>query len=143
MNPLRSVSMAVAISGLLAMPAYGVSLTVDVLPNSGPATQNCGPGGPLFSDSAPIQLQNTCFRADVGTATGSAVAAAGHVGAAAHADSHNGDSLFAGIGAQGLYRDFITFHSADPNAHSVAVRPTCCWTACSRRTGRPRAASWT
>lgn len=121
MISLRSVPMAAAIFALLAGPAQGVSLTVGALPNSGPATQNCGPGGPLTSDSLPIQIQNTCFRADVGTATGSAIAAAGHVGAAAHADSHNGDSLFAGIGAQGLYRDFIVFHSADPNAHSAAV----------------------
>ena len=55
----------------------------------------------------------------MGTASGDAVAATGHVGASAQADSHNGNSLVAKIGAQGIYDDFLVFTSSNP-ANTVA-----------------------
>lgn len=124
MCPLRfGLTAATALFTLTAVPAFGADLTLSVFvaPNSGPATQNCGVTGPLTSAAAPVSLDNTCFRNDVGTASGSAIAAAGHVGSSAHADSHNGDSLSAGIGANAIYRDFVTFHSGTPGQQFASV----------------------
>lgn len=105
---------------VLAGPAAAATLTVNAGPNSNFANQACdGPG--QFSGSATQSITRTCTRADVGSATGSAVAGVGHLGAHSVAASHNGDSLGAGIGAQADFFDIVTFSSSNPLATEADV----------------------
>ena len=97
------------------------SLTASVGPNSGSATQDCDPAAGIVRGSTTVFFATTCIRADVGTASGDAVGATGHVGARTHADSHNGNSLGANISAQGSFVDFIVFTSTNPNQNSALV----------------------
>ncbi|HEX7944721.1 MAG TPA: PEPxxWA-CTERM sorting domain-containing protein [Phenylobacterium sp.] len=118
---LTSTLLATAALALaLAAPAAAAVVTVDSGPNSGFANQFCdGPG--LFSGSSTVTINRTCTRADVGEATGTALASLGHLGARAVATSHNGDSLSAGTGAEGLFNDQVIFTSTDPTATSADV----------------------
>lgn len=117
-----SVTIAAALSVSLAAPVIADPfLAVNVGPNSDPATQSCSPPQGGVSGTTTVSFTTTCSRADVGTATGSATAAAGHTIASSQSDSHNGNSLIAGIGAQGHYEDFLTFTSTDSTATSTSV----------------------
>jgi hypothetical protein len=106
--------------GFLVGPAAAATLTVSAGPGSAFATQSCdGPGGP-FSGATTQSITRTCSRADVGSATGSAVASVGHLGATSTANSHS-DGLGAGIGAQADFSDVVTFTSTNPLATEADV----------------------
>jgi hypothetical protein len=119
---VRPSSMLLVVAGMaLAIPASAANLVTFIGPNSDSATQACtGDIGPK-SGTTTVHASASCSRADVGTASGSAVAATGHIGAAAAADSHNGDSLVAKIGASAIYQDFVTFTSTMPGATSELI----------------------
>ncbi|HQR22380.1 MAG TPA: PEP-CTERM sorting domain-containing protein [Burkholderiaceae bacterium] len=113
-----------AVALVAADHAAAELLSVFVAPNSGMATQTCsGVSGPITSPHDPVRTDNACtdFFGTVGTSSGSAISAAGHVGASAHADSHNGNSLVSGIGANAIYSDFLTFTSSSPGLQSTSA----------------------
>lgn len=119
LTPILMTTAALALA--LATPAAAAHLVTFLGADSGSATQSCsGDVGPK-SGTSTVHASASCSRADVGTASGVAVAATGHIGAAAVADSHNGDSLSAKIGAEAIYEDFLTFTSADPFATTTSV----------------------
>jgi len=104
---------AAAAAVLLAGSASAATLTVSAAPNSSVANQTCnGPGGPC-SGATTQSVNRTCSRADVGEATGIAVASVGHLGATSISTSH-GATLGAGIGAQADFSDIVTFTSTNP-----------------------------
>lgn len=118
------LAIAATLGGLAlcqSTPASALTLSAGVAPSSGYATQTCSNSVSVSSSHDPVGTGNSCtdiFGA-VGTSSGSAVAASGHVGASAHADSHNNDSRVAGIGANAVYADFLRFTSSDPSRTSV------------------------
>ena len=104
-----------------AAQAPAAIVTVASGPNSGFANQTCSsPGGPI-SDPLLVTIMRTCTRSDVGSATGTGVASLGHLGARSAADSHNGNSLGAGIGTDAIFTDQVVFTSSDPFATSADV----------------------
>ena len=116
--PLISAA-TLGLMALAALPASAATLGTFIGPGSGSATQACtGDFGPKTGTST-VHAAATCSRPDVGTASGEAVAATGHIGAASHADSHNGDSLSANIGSEAIYEDFLTFTSTTTTSVSV------------------------
>jgi len=86
--PIAPMS-CVAVLATLAFPAVAATLVAGAGPNSDSATQACVPPQGNVSGNSTVTFSTTCSRADVGTASGDAVAATGHVGASAQADSHN------------------------------------------------------
>ena len=108
---------------VVSASAAAEALSVAVAPKSDYATQTCTNSTPVTSTHDPIGMSNSCtdFFGAVGTATGSAVSAGGHVGASAHADSHNNDSRIAGIGANAIYSDYLLFTSSDPSQTSTSA----------------------
>jgi len=117
LTPILMTTAALALA--LTTPAAAAHLVTFIGADSGSATQSCsGDVGPK-SGTSTVHASASCSRADVGTASGVAVAATGHVGAAAQADSHNGDSLSAKIGAEAIYEDFLTFTSTTTTSVSV------------------------
>lgn len=105
---------------LPAAPAAAATLVVGAGPSSAFANQSCdGPGGP-FTGSSTQTITRTCTRVDVGSATGSAVASVGHIGASSVATTHS-DSLGAGIGAQADFSDVVTFTSTNPLATTADI----------------------
>jgi hypothetical protein len=105
---------ASAIALVIAAPAAASTQVTVVGPNSGSATLNCaGEVGPK-SGPGVVRQEAACSSPAVGTAIAGAVAAPGHLGADARADSHNGDSLSAENGAQAQFIDFVTFTSSNP-----------------------------
>ena len=119
--PLISAAVLGLAGPLAAPPVSAATLVTFIGADSGSATTNCSGDIGSKSGATTVHAAASCFRADVGTASGEAVAATGHIGAAAHADSHNGDSLAAKIGSEAIYEDFLTFTSADPLATTTSV----------------------
>jgi hypothetical protein len=120
--PATLIAIASLVSFAAAAPtAAEPMLTASVGPNSGSATQDCDPAAGIVRGSDTVVFATTCFRADVGTASGHAVGATGHVGANAHADSHNVNSLGANVSAQGSFVDFIVFTSTNANETTALV----------------------
>jgi|GEM_PF-1847361 len=116
-----SLLLATAASAAFAWPAAASTQSTFVGPNSDSATQSCvGEVGPK-SGSGIVHQEAVCSRADIGTAIAGAVAAPGHLGADARADSHNGDSLVAKNGAEARFDDIITFTSTNPTATTASV----------------------
>jgi len=104
----------------LAGHAAAATLVVSAAPGSAFANQSCdGPGGP-FSGSTAQSITRTCSRADVGSATGSAIASVGHLGASSVATSHS-DGLGAGMGAQADFSDVVIFTSTNSLATTADV----------------------
>ncbi len=112
---------AVALAPMTA--AAAATLVAHVGPNSSSATQICTPPAGLASGATTQHFSSTCGGqfGFPGEASGSAVAANGHVGAVTEASSNNGDSLVAANSSQGLYQDFLVFHSSNPNATTEDV----------------------
>ena len=120
--PATLAAIAALASFAAAAPAAAdPSLTASVGPNSGSATQDCNPAAGIVRGSTTVVFSTTCTRADVGTASGEAVGATGHVGARTHADSHNGNSLVSNVSAQGSFVDFVVFTSTNPNETTALV----------------------
>jgi hypothetical protein len=121
MRRMFSFVFVAAAAGALATAAAASTQTTFIGPNSDSAAQACsGTVGPV-SGPGVVHQSASCSRADVGTASGAATSAPGHVAAMAVADSHNGDSLVAKIGSEAIYLDFLTFTSSDPNQHFANV----------------------
>ncbi|WP_395701914.1 PEP-CTERM sorting domain-containing protein [Aquabacterium sp.] len=122
MNPKPALTMAaLLLAAAGTAQADPLTLSVHVGPDSGSAAQSCDPPAGGSSGSTTQLFSTTCSRSDVGTASGTGIAAAGHVGASAQAGSHNGNSLGVNIGAQGLYDDFLVFTSSDPTQTTALV----------------------
>jgi hypothetical protein len=108
------LSLAVAAAALAGAGAAQAlpSSSAFVGPDSGSATQTCDAPSGATAGTTFASASQSCFRNDVGTASASATAATGHLAISAHADSHNGDSLFAEDGAAANFTDVLTFSSA-------------------------------
>lgn len=113
--------LATAAACALAAPAVASTQSTFIGPNSDSATQNCS--GAIGPSSGPgvVHSEASCSSSAVGTASGVAIAAPGHLAVDAQANSHNGDSLVAKIGSSASYDDFITFTSTNPSASTAVV----------------------
>jgi hypothetical protein len=115
---LMSAAAALALTATSA--ASAATLTTAVGPNSGSGLRGCSGDLTPKSGSTTVHSASTCF-GEIGTASGEAIASTGHIGASAHADSHNGNSLSSSIGSLALYDDYLTFTSNDPNVTTASV----------------------
>lgn len=116
-----SLTSATALALILAAPAAAATLVAGAGPNSDSATQTCSPAAGSVVGSSTVSFSTSCSSAAAGTASAGAIAATGHLGGFAEADSHNGNSLIAKNGSTATFDDFLTFTSSDPSLTSTTV----------------------